>query len=458
MRKHVSREARVQRDGGRAPRHKRRKEPLYRREFARVSRQITVAAIQLEAHDRSAFMQRWPQICTRIREAASKGARLIVLPEGTVPAYVIGHEPVDVEILQAALDDVQSLARSTATVIVYGSVRRTSHEQYNSAYVVDSDGAVAGFADKCFLWHFDRNWFATGRLGAPIQTSLGDLGVLICADGRIPTISRALVDRGAEMLVMPTAWVTSGRDPAQLENVQADLLAQVRARENSVPFVAANKAGVEQSCVAYCGKSQIIAADGTLVALASQHREETLIETIDLAATRAPRAELSNPQPAPISDRDIRIAITPYDVEAETSKETLGADILIGPGTSGDAGLIEKAAAACVADELVSDPGGLIPHRLAGYQLLIWRSDFEDLSWTRTLARARALELRLFIIVICKGALAFAVDPDGAVVCGTFGGFRVTSFLFSPLRTQQTAVAPATDIIEGLKRASLTPV
>ena len=422
-----------------------------------MSRQVTVAAIQLEAHARAAFTQCWPRICTRIREAASNGAQLIVLPEGTVPAYVIGHEPVDVEILQAALDDVQSLARSTATVIVYGSVRRTAHEQYNSAYVVDSDGSVAGYADKCFLWHFDRSWFAAGRLAAPIPTSLGRLGVLICADGRIPTIGRALVDRGAEMLVMPTAWVTSGKDPEQLENVQADLLAQVRARENAVPFVAANKVGVEQACVAYCGKSQIIAADGTVVAFASQRAEQTLIETIDIASARAPRTRLSNPPTAPVRDRDLRIAITPHDVEAGTIKETLGADELIGPGTRDDAGLIEKAAAACVADDLVSDPGGLVSYRLSGYRLLIWRSEFDDLAWIRTLARARALELRVFIIVICKGVVAFAIDPDGAVVCGTFGGFHVASFLFSPLRTTQTAVAPATDIIEGLERASLTP-
>ena len=57
---------------------------------------------------------------------------------------------------------------------------------------------------------------------------------------------------------MPTAWVTSGRDPGALENVQADLLARVRAYENGVPFVAANKCGVELGIALYCGKSQIV--------------------------------------------------------------------------------------------------------------------------------------------------------------------------------------------------------
>ncbi|MBV8727395.1 MAG: carbon-nitrogen hydrolase family protein [Candidatus Eremiobacteraeota bacterium] len=423
-----------------------------------MPRQITAAVLQLEAHDRNAFTQRWPQICTRIREAASRGAQLIVLPEGTVPAYVIGSEPVDGELLQAALDDVQSLARATSTVIVYGSVRRTAQEQYNSAYVVDSDGSVAGSADKCFLWHFDRTWFASGKLEAPITTSLGRLGVLICADGRIPTIGRTLVDRGAEILVMPTAWVTSGRDPNQLENAQADLLAPVRARENAVPFVAANKAGVELECVAYCGKSQIIAADGAVLALASQTREETLIEKVTLGSGHAQRITLPAPQQAPARDCDLRLAIAPNEVNADEIKRIVGVDEVITHDARADRVLLEKAAAATVDDDIVRDPGGLVPFRLGGYQLLIWRSALEDLSWVRTLARARALELCLFVVVICDRKIAFAVDPDGLVVCGTFGSFRVASFLFSPLRTKQTAVAPATDILEGLERASLTAV
>ena len=71
---------------------------------------------------------------------------------------------------------------------------------------------------------------------------------------------------------MPTAWVTSGRDPTSLENVQADLLGRVRAYENRVPFVAANKCGSELGMVAYCGKSQIVDSRGEIVALANQHR------------------------------------------------------------------------------------------------------------------------------------------------------------------------------------------
>ena len=429
-----------------------------RREFAEVPREITIAALQLQAHDRSTFAQRWPQICTRIREAALRGAQLIVLPEGTVPSYVIGHEPVEGELLQAALDDVQSLARSTQSVIVYGSARLTSTGQYNSAYVVDADGNVAGYADKCFLWHFDRHWFAAGMLAAPIQTSLGKLGVLICADGRIPTISRALVDRGAELLVMPTAWVTSGRDPQNLENAQADLLAQVRAKENCVPFIAANKIGTELRCVAYCGKSQVVAADGTVLALASQWHEELLMSGVRIGEGARKRVALETPAHAPIRERDLRIAITAFGDVDDEIKKIIGADEMVGIDPISDDMLFESTAAAAVRDDVVGDPGGLVPYRLAGYQLLIWRTNLPDEGWVRALARARALELRLFIIAMRVGRVAFAVDPDGAIVCGTFDGLRIANFVFSPSRTKQTAVAPGTDIIEGLERASLTAV
>ena len=423
-----------------------------------MSREVSVAVLQLAAHDRAAFTQRWPQICTRIREAASQGAQLVVLPEGTVPAYVLGHEPIESELLQAALDDVQSLARSTESVIVYGTARHSADGLYNSAYVIDADGSFAGSADKRFLWDFDHDWFVAGRRGAPIQTAVGILGVLICADGRIPTIARALVDGGAEMLVMPTAWVTSGRDPHHLENAQADLLAAVRARENAVPFAAANKVGVERECVAYCGKSVIITSDGTVVARASQRSEETLIASVGFRRTHPPRITPSEPARAQAPAQELRLAITPHDVDADTIHAILGVDELVTSRTRPGDRALARAAAACVDDDAVGDPGGLVPYRLAGYQLLIWRSDWNDEAWMKTLARARALELRVFMIVIRDGAFAFAVDPDGVIACGTFGGFRVASFTFSPARTMQTAVAPKTDILEGLDRASVMEV
>jgi predicted amidohydrolase len=407
-----------------------------------MARSLPVAAVQLAAHSRASFTQAWPAIAERIEAAASAGAKLVVLPEGTLPAYVLGYEPYTQDEIQAALEQCAGLARRHRAVIVVGAVRNDDGRVFNSAVVIDADGSVAGSADKHFLWDFDRQWFAPAERIEPVRTAIGTIGALVCADGRIPTIARALVDRGAEMLVMPTAWVTSGRDPQHLENAQADLLARVRAKENGVPFIAANKCGVELGCVAYCGKSQIVAADGTIAALAPEDRTQTLRATIELDTGKPFRAMAFSAAAFDAPKRSARIAIT---ARSEAGRDDvlriLGADRLYG------------ARSPALNDALVLDPGGLAALRMSGRTLAVWRTTF-DPQWQVTFARARALELRMYLIVIdVAHDRAYAVDPDGSVLCGTFGDYEIASFVYDPARTLQTAVAPGTDVLEGLQRA-----
>jgi predicted amidohydrolase len=412
-------------------------------------RRLNVSAIQLLAHDRASLPRAWPEIAQRITDAARAGAQLVVLPEGTLPAYVLGNRPFDEAEIAEQLADCGRLARDLKIVLVAGAARAHEGRVYNSAIVFDTGGEIAGSADKHFLWHFDRQWFAPAEELRPVQTSLGNLGVLICADGRIPTIARTLVDRGAEILVMPTAWVTSGRDPRSLENVQADLLARVRARENGVPFVAANKCGVELQCVAYCGKSQIVSADGTIVAIATETDPEIATAEVELGGAQPRRASDSRvPTRIPRNDRSQRLAIS-VDESTAGDRELLGileAEALLTPATAAKR-------AVCVSDDAVFDPGGLAAYRLAGADVAAWATQTSD-EWQLAFARARAIELRMYVIVFdLKAARAYAVDPDGQVVCGTYGDYKIASFTYDPARTAQTLVAPGTDVLAGLERA-----
>jgi predicted amidohydrolase len=415
-------------------------------------RRIQTAAIQLLAHDRASLKRAWPGIARQIAAAAKGGAQLIVLPEGTLPAYVLGPEKFDGSEIAEALAACETIARDLQVVLVVGAARTQGGRVYNSAIVFDAGGKIAGSADKHFLWHFDRQWFSGAEQLQPVQTSLGSLGVLICADGRIPTIARTLVDQGAEILVMPTAWVTSGRDPANLENIQADLLARVRARENGVPFVAANKCGVELQCVAYCGKSQIVGSDGTVAAIASETAPEILTAAIELGERKPLRAgALSPPRVPNQNNSSVRIAIT-ADQNPANTKELLAileAGVLISPETATST----LPQAVCVSDDVVGDPGGVAAYRLAGFDLAIWLTQGDD-GWQVPFARARAVELRMYLIVLdTKSKRAYAVDPDGAIICGTYEDYRIASFTFDPARTRQTLVAPGTDVLQGLERA-----
>jgi predicted amidohydrolase len=408
--------------------------------------------VQTRAHDRAGFVERWPALVARIAAAAEAGARLIVVPEGTVPAYVIGTDPVDPQQVEDAARDVIAVAAGTGATIVYGTARAGEHGLANSAYVVTPSG-IAGYADKCFLWHFDRRWFTAGTALEPVDTPAGRLGVFICADGRIPTLAASLVENGAELLVVPTAWVTSGRDPRALENIQADLMIPVRARENGVPLVAANKVGVEARSVAYCGKSQIVAADGSVVALASQDEETILYGTVAVGPPLVRGSRAGGTGPAGV----VRLSGDPLPAQARVAIAAHADSGLRALAALADAELVidpdvppPSCEVALVGDDAVLDPRTLVRPRLDGVRLFVWRTSIEA-AWVVPFARTRAAELRAYVVVFEEPRRrAFAVDPDGAVVCGTFGAFELAAFAFDRARTDTWRVAPATDVREAL--------
>ncbi|HEX8805494.1 MAG TPA: carbon-nitrogen hydrolase family protein, partial [Candidatus Aquilonibacter sp.] len=330
---------------------------------------IRLAALQVRAHDRDDYERGRDALFERIARAA-QDRDLLVLPEGTFPAYVLGDDAIDERLVAGAITELMRIARATGCAIVAGAAVRRGTMLYNSAIVIDRDGSLAGSADKLFLWHFDRQWFTRGASISPVQTSLGKLGVLICADGRMPGIARTLVDRGAELLVMPTAWVTSGRDPRALENLQADLLGRVRAFENGVGFVAANKCGVERNMVAYCGKSQIVDAAGNVIALASEGGEDLIGAQFDLEVPAPHRSELPNLQARTSQlGKALRIAIDSARLPADIGERLriLEDEIALAPHGDDDFDALNRAIPALRVDARDAfDPGALVAYRLAG--------------------------------------------------------------------------------------------
>jgi predicted amidohydrolase len=425
-------------------------------------RKIPVAAIQTPAHDRSAFASAWPRILASVEAAGARGARLIVLPEATVPGYVLGTEAVAEELLAAAARDLGALARRHGATIVYGTAKILDGATYNAAVAIGPDGREIGFAAKQFLWHFDRLWFAPGTALQPVETPVGKLGLLVCADGRIPSIAATLVDRGAEALVMPTAWVTSGRDPQALENLQADLMVSVRARENGVPFVAANKWGVELGSVAYCGKSMLVDAGGRTIARAAQDRDEIVFGEVEIGAsdvTRAPDddpgAEGARPTPPDRARIAFTSAVDPHETETLRGlARQADASGPFGRAELASGGIFEVGGVriAAIVPEAFWSPRGLVAARLGGIDAFACIPG-GDAAWHVPYARTRAAELRAYVIVFSDELRAFAVDPDGAVVAGTFDDYRMATFAYERARSAATDVAPSTNVLKGTRTA-----
>jgi hypothetical protein len=242
----------------------------------------------------------------------------------------------------------------------------------------------------------------------------------------------------------------------ELENIQADLLARVRAFENGVPFVAANKCGTELGMVLYCGKSQIVASDGSVLAMGSQVETQTVSATVALEATASHRTHGGRIDTRTMPTRTaMRVAIShePLSGDIAARLAILEAHIALSADAHDHFDRLDDALGAVRCDaEFAYDPGYLVAYRRAGYRAAVLDALHAD-PWLERIARARAAELRMYVIVFDRSAeRAYAVDPDGAVIAGTTGDFRLASFALDPARTQQTLIAPGTDVAEGIER------
>ena len=104
----------------------------------------------------------------------------------------------------------------------------------------------------------------------PIETPFGRLGIFVCYELRYPEVARALTKAGAEILVMPTAWVKGPKKSEQFRT-----LLQARAIENATYVLACDQCG--EDCI---GESLAVDPTGQVIAAAGVD-EELICVTID---------------------------------------------------------------------------------------------------------------------------------------------------------------------------------
>jgi predicted amidohydrolase len=243
-----------------------------------------------------------------IRTAAERRADLVVLPECVWPAYHLGSRqalaaarasgmPTEVKLLE----ELTRAARSHSLAICAGYLSEQADRLLNRACFIDRHGELLGTHDKCFLWDFDRRWFAPGTGIRPIETEFGPVGIMICADARLPEIPATLAARGARLILQPTAWVNAG-SPGHLWNPQADFLIAARAAEFGLPVASASKWGREGDTT-FVGSSLICDAEGRILSQAPQ--AETCVLTADVEPGSNPRVRITD------SEREALLSAVP---------------------------------------------------------------------------------------------------------------------------------------------------
>ena len=151
---------------------------------------------------------------------------------------------------------------------------------FNTSVLLGADGEVLTTYRKVHLFGFGE--------GEPKLMTPGDgpvvhdgLGLATCYDLRFPEMFRALLDGGAEVVLMPAAW------PAKRVH-HWRLLAQARAVEDQLYVVACNTGGTH-SGVPMGGHSMVVDPWGEVLAEAGDD-EEVLVVDIDLEHVRRTRA------------------------------------------------------------------------------------------------------------------------------------------------------------------------
>ncbi len=149
--------------------------------------------------------------------------RLIAWPEYSLPYDVRKQEPKQI-------DELQAIAKAHDTIFVVGTkttLGEGDREWRNTALTVGGDG-VLGEYYKNRPVHFFNDGIA-GTTAEPVKTPIGMIGTEICFDTDYESVTRELVRKGAQLLVIPTfdseAW-------GETQHKQHSIFFQLRAAEN----------------------------------------------------------------------------------------------------------------------------------------------------------------------------------------------------------------------------------
>jgi predicted amidohydrolase len=264
---------------------------------------LRAAAVQLSSGDR---LEHNLAECRRWVEAAAKSSPdVIVLPENFAFLGSEADKRSRAERLGDTAAPIQAtlavMARQTGAFVVGGGMPERSGDPdrpYNSAVVYSPGGDLVAVYRKMHL--FDADLSNGERLRESASVSAGDepvvvelggatVGLSICYDLRFPELYRVLVDRGAEVLLVPAAFtLQTGKD-------HWEVLLRARAIESSAWVVAANQWGEHRPGRASYGHSAIIDPWGTPVAQCPDGPGVIAFE-LDLGHTRAVRSRLPSLQ------------------------------------------------------------------------------------------------------------------------------------------------------------------
>lgn len=240
-----------------------------------------------------------------VREAASRGAGVVLLPELFETPYFCQDQSADHFALAKPFEgnplvaEFAALAKELAVVLPLSFFEQARNAYYNSLAVIDADGSVLGRYRKSHIpdgpGYQEKFYFHPGDTGFRVwPTRRGRLGCAICWDQWYPEAARVLALKGADALIYPTAI---GSEPPPAPPVDSRdhwrRVMQGHAAANYLPVVAANRVGAEHGQageIRFYGSSFITGPTGEIVAELGRQEEGAITASFDFAAIAKARA------------------------------------------------------------------------------------------------------------------------------------------------------------------------
>jgi predicted amidohydrolase len=207
-----------------------------------------------------------------VAEAARNGARFVVLPElfswqGSSREMPRACEPIP----GPTSKHMTELAARLKIFLLCGSILERNPRgprPFNTSILINPAGRLTGLYRKLHLFKVrlpngtvinEGAAYTAGSAIVTAPTPLGRIGFSICYDLRFPELYRALVDRGAAIIAVPSSF-TYATGKAHWE-----VLLRARAIENQVYIVAPNQHGTDPQGTKRYGHSMIIDPWGNIL-------------------------------------------------------------------------------------------------------------------------------------------------------------------------------------------------
>ncbi|MFZ3451713.1 nitrilase-related carbon-nitrogen hydrolase [Arthrobacter sp. 7Tela_A1] len=223
------------------------------------------------------------QMCINwMRRAADAGVQLLVMPENSNRVRDFTTREAAWELSEDLDGDfVTGLRAACAELGLWLAVGvdlrgEDCPDVFIGQVLINDAGEIAAVHRKHIFWDYEYTLFTPGTEPiTAVETPLGRLGLLMCADGIVPEVPRLLGLDGAQVFL--NSLNSRGPDEHRLHVPQ-------RAMENRVWHVSSNTVGGPADAYPWMGGSQIVSPDGVVLAAAGESEEELVWADLDPAA------------------------------------------------------------------------------------------------------------------------------------------------------------------------------